>query len=416
MRTGLATRRSVRGRATFDFVGKAVLAMVAAGLVTGWSSAGAADSRLVPSLELREEYIDNLFFDADDPESDFITTVSPSLAFARDTERVKFNLSGRLGWAEYAEHDAFGKVDQNYLGTLGFQRTSRLGFSVNGGYLQDYRPDRDLFVNGLLFDTVRRERWVTGGGVSYAMTERSRLEGNYSFTSERFPGGDFSDSDTHSLSGSHAFNWTPRLTQSLTLGYSHAEYDTARLDNLVLQIGAATSLTESWTLDLGIGGRYTRSAFERYEQVFAPPFLVYVRRDERSGETGGVAHLGLNYRSERDRITLEGGHDVQLASGRSSAVKQTSGAIELTRRFSREFSGSLRGGYYLNRADTKNLAETEIDNRSLRLSAGLRWDLSPDWGVSLDYQWVRYDNRPDDSRAKRQLIALRLFYRIPLWD
>ncbi|OHB26817.1 MAG: hypothetical protein A2X84_11015 [Desulfuromonadaceae bacterium GWC2_58_13] len=70
----------------------------------------------------------------------------------------------------------------------------------------------------------------------------------------------------------------------------------------------------------------------------------------------------------------------------------------------------------MNRADAEALAESEIDERLLRLSAGIHWDLSPEWGTSLEYQFVQNRDRVEEFRSDRHLVAVRLLYRMPLWD
>ncbi|OHB33340.1 MAG: hypothetical protein A2X84_14745, partial [Desulfuromonadaceae bacterium GWC2_58_13] len=359
------------------------LIFVAACLMCRSHPAIAADDRLTPALELKEQYNDNIFIEKKNPESDFITILVPMLTYDRGTERARFKLSGRVGIVEYAEHDGLSAIDQNYLGSLDFQKTPRLGMSLNVNYLQDHQPDRDLLVSGLIFDAIRRDRWTFGVSGSYALTERSSLEGGYSHVVEKFPGGNAADSDTHYVSGSYAYKWSPLLTQSLALNYSHTEYENARQDNVTVQLGLAKVIAERWSIDGAIGGRFTRSEYATYEPVFRPPYLEFVKRDVSADETGGVAHFNLNYRTDVTRLTTGFGYDVELASGRSGAVKQTSVTLELVRRIHRDISGFIRGGYYLNRAEAEELAENEIDEQVLRLGAGVRWDLSPDWGTSL---------------------------------
>ena len=50
---------------------------------------------LVPSVEFRQEYDDNLFFDARDETDDFVTILSPGLAVERKTERLDASFSRR---------------------------------------------------------------------------------------------------------------------------------------------------------------------------------------------------------------------------------------------------------------------------------------------------------------------------------
>jgi len=53
--------------------------------------------RLVPSISIKEEYNDNIFFLTDDIRNDFITTISPSLEMVNNTEKLETKFVGPAG-------------------------------------------------------------------------------------------------------------------------------------------------------------------------------------------------------------------------------------------------------------------------------------------------------------------------------
>jgi hypothetical protein len=66
---------------------------------TGW-----AEFRVAPSLLVGEEYNDNIYLDAEDEESDFITTINPSLNFYWSTRLVDLNLDWGLRFRYYLKN------------------------------------------------------------------------------------------------------------------------------------------------------------------------------------------------------------------------------------------------------------------------------------------------------------------------
>ncbi|MBV5342990.1 outer membrane beta-barrel protein, partial [bacterium] len=70
--------------------------------------------KVIPSIALKQEYSDNLYFDSQSRQSDFITTVSPGLVLVNNTERLKAGLKLQLDSAYYQDHTDMDSVDQDF--------------------------------------------------------------------------------------------------------------------------------------------------------------------------------------------------------------------------------------------------------------------------------------------------------------
>ena len=68
----------------------------------------ADEFKLIPSIAVRGEYNDNIFYTADDTEDDFITTISAGLELIERTERVDLNLSALVSPFFYDDYNDFG--------------------------------------------------------------------------------------------------------------------------------------------------------------------------------------------------------------------------------------------------------------------------------------------------------------------
>ena len=122
----------------------------------------AGELRVTPSIELKQEYNDNIFFSINEIKSDFITTVSPGLELARKTERMDASFFSKVDGRMYQKNDEFNAVDQIYRGSIRYQLSPKMGLTAKGGYIQDSRPDRDLATTGLVQSFARRFRQQSG--------------------------------------------------------------------------------------------------------------------------------------------------------------------------------------------------------------------------------------------------------------
>ncbi|MEZ4601731.1 MAG: outer membrane beta-barrel protein [Syntrophotaleaceae bacterium] len=380
----------------------------------------AAQLKLVPSLTLRQEYNDNLFFEDSDEERHWITTVYPGLDLVRKTERLQLDATARLGLRKYLDQEQLDSIDQQYRGTLQWRFGPRLALNLAGGYLRDFRTDRDLEEIGLTTAQTRRDREQAGLGVEYALTERSRLDLGWGFIRTEYEEDEEADSDSHTASIGWSYALTERMQNRLSLGYSHSEFTGSRIDNLVLSTGLSYSGSERLTWQVMAGGRYTRSRFEEsvlvgFTEVVPGVFVgVFEKRDEESDDLGWVASASVNWKGEFSQAGLALQREVRLASGRTGSTEVTSLVLNGSHRLSEQFSMTFSGGYYINEADEGEFGGEGIDEQTLRLSPGLKYQWTPDLSAELSYDYTRLDDREEDTEQTRNLVFLRLTYRFPV--
>lgn len=88
--------------------------------------------KIIPSLALREEYNDNIFFTTDNETRSFITTISPGLELRERSEPMDLGLTARVDVLRYTDESALDTANQYYLGTQAdiTSPTQRLGSSA----------------------------------------------------------------------------------------------------------------------------------------------------------------------------------------------------------------------------------------------------------------------------------------------
>jgi hypothetical protein len=127
--------------------------------------AKAAEFKAIPSIALRGEYNDNIFFTRDETISDYIGTGSPGLEIINRTERLNLNLNGAFHFIRYEDADELDSDDYDAQGRIRYQLTPVLTGSAGAAYIKDSRPDREIEETGLVQDVRTRRRQRYNGGL-----------------------------------------------------------------------------------------------------------------------------------------------------------------------------------------------------------------------------------------------------------
>jgi hypothetical protein len=190
-----------------------------------WPLPVRAAFELEPRLLVREEFTDNLFLEADDEESDFITTVAPGVLLSYDARLLDLELDYSLHFLQYLHHD---EEDETSLSD-----TQRIRFS--GVFL----PEHDFSVTVLdeyQRVTIDSRRQVVDDNPFVNKSNRNRLALNPEYRCRRFatfvpvvgyryerldydkPEGD--DSERHDFYADLEMKLNPKMTATLGYGYS----------------------------------------------------------------------------------------------------------------------------------------------------------------------------------------------------
>lgn len=373
----------------------------------------AAVFRLISSLELREEFSDNVFFDATDEEADWLTTLTPAFTLEQRSERTNIQATARLSGLHYRDNDDLDAVDQNYLVSADYVWSPRLNVNGEVEFQRDSRADRDLEDSGLVLDTERRDNWRAGCGSSFALSERSRLSLSYLFNRDIYSQDETADSDSHYVSLGYSYELSERIQGMVNLNYNHSEFKGSRIDNAGLEAGLGYAASESWNLQALVGARTTRSRYEELVPVVVFPFIFYLKQEAETRDEGWTAQLSSNWKMERSNVRASLQRDVRLASGRTGSTELTALTLSGRHRLTDKLSLTFSGGYYLNQADSNEFAGEAIDEQTLRLSPGLNYRWNEDLSMTLGYGHSRLDDREANEISTRNLAFIRLNYQYP---
>lgn len=355
---------------------------------------------LRPSVSFRQDYNSNLFFQPTDEEGDWVSRLSAGLEGRHETERFVTRLEGRLGIVRYLENEDLNTANQQWkLGSTG-SLTPRWQVGANLEFQRDAESDRDLEQTGLVYGTVRRDRFKGGLNTSYGVTERMSLQLSGNYETDSYDSDQFSDVDSFSLAGGGRYRYSERLLLNGSVYGSRNDYSEATSDNFGFRLGGDYQLTPGWRTQLNAGGRLTRTEFSNGVDTEDPGWTA----------SSKVFWVGL-----KNGFEVEFSRDLDSSSGRNGSVERTSFGVRWYHRYTEDVTVSVRGRYYLNEADG-NLGLSPVDQTTWTLKPEIRWRLGEDWRLELAYRFNQLENQIADTETLRHLFYLQLVWETSLLD
>jgi hypothetical protein len=369
-------------------------------LLTG---AGMADDfRLMPNASLREEYNDNIFFDADTGQDDFITTASAGLALRERTERLSADLAARFDGLAYADHSELNDLEEYYKGNLAYQLNPFVKVSADAGYSVDSRPDRDIDVTGFVLTNDVRRRQNYSCAVDYQATEKTALFSSYAYQDDQFE-----TSDREEFTGQ---NVLIGLTRSLDLikptglrfygHYSHYDFFSSTVDNYSLTAGVSRQVTEKLSFIFDAGPRYTEGSEKRTSNT--------------SYDSGLGGRFSLAYDEELTSADLTLFHEISGSGGRDGATERTGLQVAVKRRIADRSSIRLAIDSFLNRADRDAAFVSDLDELTTTVSPSLHYEFSQVLFGEAGYRYTLVDDREAEHERHRNLLFVKLTYQYPV--
>ena len=395
---------------------KVGLAILLVALMFVYASEIMADEfKLIPSLAVRGEYNDNIFFDADNEDDDFITTISAGLELIERTERFDLDLSATISPFYYADFSDLDEVDQNYRGTVGYQISPLLGVNADALYDVSNRRDRDIETTGEVLTNDERERQKYGLGFDYTLTEKAAMGLSFNYLQDKWDNNNFDRRDLEDYGARLNFTynlskWWDSTTGRLNFGVRRYKYellDIETSDTYIYTgaIGAQHWFSETINLIVDLGASYTDSDFLNPRGVI-----------ENNTDTGGVGRAILEKRGEITRGSIEVSHEIRPSSSSGTTVERSGGVFRLRRLFSERSVIAIAAGFYKNKADRGDFSFREIDENTFFVRPNIRWEFFENFTLEAGYDFVYEDDRIVDSETRRSRVYLEVAYGIPLFE
>jgi hypothetical protein len=361
-------------------------------------SAQAADIDLVPSVALTTEYNDNVTFDDQDEDADFIGIATPSLKLDYSTELLDISATGALDAYGYYDNSDLNTIHHRYRADSRYKLTERSALKANLGFIKDTTLESELEETGIVNRRVNRNRYDAGTGALYRISEVMNTDLGYRYSRVDYSSRGFEGSDTHTITFLLNRNLDKGInTISLKPRYAYRDSDRNQIDDYTVSLGWTHRYTEIDILRVFLGVRYTE--VEQKET-----------RDEFS-DWGGVADVSLKRSWEISSVLIGLSSDVRYdANGQAIQVNRL--YWDLTKGLSYRWGLGLKGGFYYTRSGEDFNDE---DDFFFEITPSAYYRITENHTLQLAYSYAREDDEElsDSFVSDRNRLWLTLTFVFP---
>jgi hypothetical protein len=375
------------------------------------STAMADEFKLTPSIAVRQEYNDNIFFDYNSrvAEDSFITRVMPGLELINRTERFELAIAGFVTPYVYWSDSNLNSVEQKYSGKASYFLTPRLRVGADAGVGVDHQPDRDITSTGLSYRDDRRIQQRYGGDAAYEFTERTTGTVGYTYGREdwRSDDPDIEDYQSHTavLGLSRDLGEAKGITVGFMKGgYTYYDYETSTTDYGFGVLGVKHRLSEIFNVSVDAGASY---AYTEYDVQ---------NRKESDSTWGPAAHAGLEYVGERTHANVNAFYDVAPVSGDNAPAQRLAMTFDIGHLLTEYMRIGLSTGVFQNKSLADNDVADKYEYLSYTFNPSLRWEVVREVTLEAGYIFTYVDDREADAIASRNLGYIQVAYGLPLLD
>jgi predicted porin len=364
------------------------------------SVALSAETSLLTSVGLKQEYNDNILYTRNDKNDDFISYVTPSFRLKHATELLELSALAGLEALFYWDNSNLDTINQRYRLDGKYRLTERWSVSAEGRYLKDTTLDSQLEETGTVGKRQDRHRYNAGTGLDYAVSERSEIGADYNFQKTDYERKSSVDTKFHSV----RFFYRRRLQNQkdvITIfpRFAYGDSDDWDAYSATLNFRWQHPFSETLDTSITVGPRYSRIDY----------------KDNR-GDTdnwGGVVDMWLRKRGELTTGRL--GFSNRLRSRSNGEIINVSRLYcNVDHRLSYRFGVGFRGG-----ATYSNLIEdspeTDDDRWYLDVSPSAFYRLTERLRLRLLYSYNRQTalDRKGNPSTDRQRVWLQLTFNFP---
>jgi hypothetical protein len=191
-----------------------------------WDSTAMAEFQLTPGFSLRLEYNDNLYLDSTDEESDFITTVHPSLNLGWETRFVDLSLDLGLDFKKYLDHSEEDDISASQNQAARFDSTWSMYSDIFFLRISDVysRVPIDEGDSGGIDNTLTNltdsNRFIVNPYLQLQPLRTLQMKLDYQYENIWYREEDGDDADNHRASLSLTQELSPRISAIFYGGYT----------------------------------------------------------------------------------------------------------------------------------------------------------------------------------------------------
>jgi hypothetical protein len=386
--------------------------------------------RLVPSLAVREEYNDNIFYTQDYRKHDLITTLSPGLEITDRTERLDADISARLDQLYYSDNHEVDATNNLFNGTATYRFSPLFSFSAQAGYAKFANPSLVTGTTGIVPVVTPWHHETASASSDYRLTEKATTVFSYNYSKDYYDNPRYFGDSSHEVNAGLIYDmgkYVRSVKGRMNAGYSHFSIPGfSRVDSVMVTAGFSRDIDEVWSILVEGGVQHVWSEFT--VQQLLPSATIVI-----NGETlpiayhiadisvtnegwGNIWKASLKYLGEQSSGDFSYTRDLSPAYGLNGAAERNAVTFSAHRRLTYELSADVSMGYYFLRSDPWQFSAQAINQHTSIVNATLRYDFSRDTVVEASYAYSRIDNLASDTSADRQAVSLRFSTQCPLFE
>jgi hypothetical protein len=180
---------------------------------------------VTPSISIREEYNDNIFLTSSDEESDFITTINPSINFAYRTRIITLSLDYGLNFEFYADNSDLNDTSLSETQEINLNTTLSLYkdiffVSITDVYTRVSIDERkQVAFDNHFVNLTDSNTFTINPYIEYPLAPTVRATAGYRYTNRWYREDEANDSENHSVYLDITKEFTPNLNASLSYNY-----------------------------------------------------------------------------------------------------------------------------------------------------------------------------------------------------
>jgi len=374
-----------------------------------YSPAAGGGYTIIPQIKVIQAYNDNLYWSSGERKGDWVSAISPAIELARKSEILAASISARLSSVNYLNQHELNAVEQFYLGKLRKDVTSRLTIGADAGYVRDAQANRDIDVTGAIFPVpVNRESYNLSAYGEWWATERGQASFLYKYQGDRYDRDNYVDLCSQVAAAGLSYQLNSVTRGRINLSWANYRVAGAKVDAYWGTFGFSRDVSSMLNVLVDVGAILSRSSFAVPFLIATPAGITLATRQEDSAVWGPFGQIVISYKQEKTNASFSVRRSVMPVSGTISTANRTYFGLECRRRFTNELTGVLAANYFINKSDRGEFSAAMIDQSTMYVSLGSRYDVNKDLFVMASYNYNRFDNGQTRTSADQHLFLVTL--------
>ncbi len=342
---------------------------------------------ITPAVEVKGQYLNNIYNSPRLRKSDYLVYGRPSLALNYESETTKFGGTFALLGMHYFQNDSLDRINQYYNINGSYKATPRLGLQLATSFITDSTATEELIASGTVINRTTRTSFFAAPSLSYLLTERWSTSLQYGFQMVDYQQLGYNNYENHTIV--HGFDYllsdkTSLLTR-LTASYYKYSIDNA-FTSLGPQIGFSYKYLEKW--DMTFLGGLNISRIKSSTRVLAADtftgFLVVRQQPLIRRTTNPFFSLGTNYRWQTGTMGLSYSRSLS-ANAYGGQSQYNNFNLTINQNMTEKFSLSLNPYFYTSSIDDPR---SDYSSYYYGIRPGLSYKITDKFTMGASYNFA----------------------------